>query len=537
MAALCSGVEAEDQPTCVVLEGGPCSPCKERAAIRHQFKQLKAKYDTVGAETNAIHDPFIHKLPPEIASHILRLSLPVLNNEKDDPKAIHGRWSVIRKEWAAPLKLGSVCRKWRQLAWATPNLWTTLYIRIKPSMTPSTAGLLPALLHEWLCRSGGLPLTIYFFPYHDFTNFVTEDDVPDYISTWPDRLDIAATLVIDILNLHSGRWHNLHLKASADIFQRFSGSTEPKQLVSLELANTLVEDTPSLPTFMMESELSPTHLKLTHFPPISINIHWDNITHATLTVTNEEALDFLRRATSLEYFALMEVMYQYDMYDSPMIGIQTPILHPQLRSLHLTTPHSKNILNAINLPSLEKWTQDTCIDNLPLAAMLSFLKRSGCPLKLLTLDTVPRHSVDLSTLLQALPSLEHLCLRFRGGFKSTTVMDDILTRIFCSVPSSSDNLVDAVSLESFLPNLRFMECCTNWVPAPFSWDRIPQLYLEGHRQSLTLKCAARSSDISDETALQLLQLADKGLNLQIPDKTEDGDFLQKFRNRMREQRL
>jgi hypothetical protein len=54
-----------------------------------------------------------------------------------------------------------------------------------------------------------------------------------------------------------------------------------------------------------------------------------------------------------------------------------------------------------------------------------------------------------------------------------------------------------------------------------------------YRQSLTLKCAASNSDISDETALRLLQLVDEGFDLQIPEETEVGDFLENFRNRTR----
>ena len=51
MAVLChrcrgSGVEAEDQTiTCVVLEGSPCSPWKERAAIRHRIEQLEEEIE------------------------------------------------------------------------------------------------------------------------------------------------------------------------------------------------------------------------------------------------------------------------------------------------------------------------------------------------------------------------------------------------------------------------------------------------------------------------------------------------------------
>jgi hypothetical protein len=125
MPVLCSrcrgaDTEAEDQPiTCVVLEGGPCSPCKERAATRLRIKQLeeeitklKAEQQILGTAMNAIHDPFIHKFLPEIGSRILHLSLPSLNNGVHQTKAVHMPGSAV---WAAPLKLGSVCRKWRQL--------------------------------------------------------------------------------------------------------------------------------------------------------------------------------------------------------------------------------------------------------------------------------------------------------------------------------------------------------------------------------------------------------------------------------------
>jgi hypothetical protein len=57
--------------TCVLVEGGPCPPCEERAAIHYQIKQmeeeitkLKAKDDTLGTTINAFHDPFTHKSPP-----------------------------------------------------------------------------------------------------------------------------------------------------------------------------------------------------------------------------------------------------------------------------------------------------------------------------------------------------------------------------------------------------------------------------------------------------------------------------------------
>jgi len=158
----CRRVEAEDQPIkCVVLEGGPCSACKEREAIRRKIKQLEeeladleAKDRALGSHINAIHDPFIHKLPSEIGSHIFRLSLPTFDFRVD--------FSERRELVAGPLRLGAVCREWRKLAWTTPYLWDTLYISIHSSTSSFLAKSLPGLLREWLGRSGAFPLAIFF---------------------------------------------------------------------------------------------------------------------------------------------------------------------------------------------------------------------------------------------------------------------------------------------------------------------------------------------------------------------------------------
>ena len=133
MVILCSRCrETVDEPMpCIALEGGPCSECRERATIRQKIKQLeaeieelKARYDTFATKMNANHDPFIHKFPPEISSHIFRLCLlpPLDFGESSLPS--------LQSSLAAPLSLGRVCRKWRQLAWATPDLWENVYLPI-----------------------------------------------------------------------------------------------------------------------------------------------------------------------------------------------------------------------------------------------------------------------------------------------------------------------------------------------------------------------------------------------------------------------
>lgn len=150
LCSRCKGTGGEDRAVaCTVLEGGPCSACKERRDIRGQIKRLeeeiirlKDQHHALGTTMNAIHDPFIHKLPPDISSHIFSLCLPSLGCQISD------FWSAQQAGWNMPLRLGAVCRKWRQVAWAMPNLWVAPLLKIEPWMVCSLAQSLPDLFHE-----------------------------------------------------------------------------------------------------------------------------------------------------------------------------------------------------------------------------------------------------------------------------------------------------------------------------------------------------------------------------------------------------
>ena len=529
LCSRCRGVNVKARPVaCTMLEGGSCSVCKEREAIREKIKKLeeeisklKAKHHALGSRMNAIHDPFIHKFPPEVGSHIFRLFLPTLDFGDDHiwPKAV---------TFTRVLRLGAVCRNWRQLAWATPDLWDTLYVRISPSMTRSLAESLPVLLREWLNRSGIRPLTIFFRhsgcpeesegspSYDDFSDECTAE-------TWESTTDLE---VIEIINLHSGRWRNLHLDVGADIPERLCGSTQPNQLLFLDLG--IDGGRPPRPKFVMKSKPFPTQLALNNFPPTTIDIGWENITRAVLCdLTADECLEVLQRAPLLKYCRVQ-------LWRRATVNPRTTILHRRLRSLNSSYSGTR-FLEAINVPSLEEWTHSTGDNPLPVTAMVSLLKRSGCCLKIVNLQHVLAPPDDLSVLFQAMPSLERLRLQFWSVKNAGGVMDDILARIFNSPPDNT-TISEGANHESFLPRLQFMECTAGCgiVMAPFSWNHIPQLYRQGHRRSLTLKSAAKESHISDETALQLLKLTDEGVDLQILDTTTEagGDFLENFRKKV-----
>jgi hypothetical protein len=524
-----SRVETVDQAiTCVALEGGPCFPCSERKAIREKIEQLEEeiakleeKHRALGGRTNEIHDPFVHKFPAEIGSHIFRLSLPTVDFEDN---------LLWRKAatFTRVLRLGAVCQRWRELAWATPDLWDTLYLKCPTLwMKVPLVQSLPGLLREWLSRSGMCPLTIFFRCFgrsEEKYHSSSYDEISREAAVF--SLESVADLVIEVINLHSGRWQNLHLNVPADISERLCGSVQPNQLLFLDLGVN-GERSPTQ-KFIMKSKPFPTQLSLNNFSPTSIDIGWDNITRAILyDLSTSECLEVLQRAPLLEYFLAQ-------LWDYTPVNLGTSILHQRLRSLNYENNRT-GFLEAINIPSLEEWTYNTQGNPLPVTVMVSLLNRSGGCLKILNLKKVSVPPDDLSILFEAMPSLERLQLHFMSVENADGIMDDILARIFNSPSGNSTISSEDASHEFFLSRLQFMECTTFCGTAPFSWNHIPQLYRQGHRCSLTLKSAANESHISDDTALELLKLTDEGVNLQILDQTTGvgGDFLENFRKKVR----
>ncbi|KAJ7493619.1 hypothetical protein FB451DRAFT_446356 [Mycena latifolia] len=104
----------------------------------------------------------IDRVPNDVLTHLFRFCLPIFN----DPK--------LKKEWLrdepqnsfslnkhiAPLLLCNICRGWRDLAIALPELWTVIHYECDyDSRGPRRRTL--KFLDTWLTRSGRLPLAVY----------------------------------------------------------------------------------------------------------------------------------------------------------------------------------------------------------------------------------------------------------------------------------------------------------------------------------------------------------------------------------------
>jgi len=472
---------------CTVLDGKLCAACTEDMELEKKIQEHEIAIEKIHTMRRALrttmnenHDRLIPKFPPEIISHIFLQYCPP---------------SEFVDVYDSPLYLGAVCQKWRQLAWATPNLWTSL--RIAPfEKYESNLDDLPQLIKEWLERSSTLPLTI-----------VIEDHC--------DWLDICLRRndeVINTLNKHSARWRDIHFEIPAKHLHLFSGSSQGNILRRLVLSHPFPWDKVSI--FSMKSKPSPTDLTLRKFDLSYVNILWDNLTVASIyNLGVDECFELIRRAPLLETLRLQLINPSSNIFTVP----NTRIVHPHLHSLELSGIRTETVvaelLDSLSLPSLEQWEWTRIISSFPLDNMISFVGCCSSRLKALTIsiDGLDHHQVI--TFLSHLSSLEFLNLR-----AATPTDESKFLNLLCASTQSP----------LFLPHLQSLEFVCG---LSFSWQSLLQIFAVPRWKTLRVKINTWILHLNnDETTKLLLELVEEGIDLSIinDDKT---DLLQEYKEK------
>jgi hypothetical protein len=462
---------------CAVLDGNPCSACTEDMKLEKKIKELEVKIEKINIRRRALrtamnenHDPLIHKFPPEIASQIF-IQYPPLDN---------------------PLYLGAVCQKWRQLAWATPELWTSLDI------TPYNSIDHPSLVNEWLERSASLPLTIRF---EDHRRWVDDDDK-----------------MISILNKHSARWLDLELNLLARHLYRFSGSSQGNILSRLVLCPPLPRPgTPSdFSTFSMKSKPSPTMLELSAVGLSHVNIAWSNLIKVwVVCIGVDDCFELVRRAPLLEILKLHEIRPSSSVFPIP----NTRIVHRHLRRLELSKIGERvlvRLLDLLCLPSLEQWIHD--FTPFPLENMIAFI---GCLSSCLQIFKINADKIDYHQVTRLLSHLSSLkVLELRAVDRPPT---DEFFGLLCASAQSPQ----------YLPHLQSLEFLCKF---DFPWKSLPQIFALPRWQSLKVRVKPLALlAIDDKDMDLLLELTDKGFDFRV---IRDGkDWLQEYMKRQQTQHL
>jgi F-box-like len=396
-----------------------CDPRDELADLDALLERLKLKRYDLKRKINRLHSPIIRQLPPDVTSTIFEFCLPDFTGDQI--------LSFIKEDVSFPLSLGAICSYWREIAWSTPSLWSSLVINVTSKHDPRT---IASITQEWLSRSGQLPLSIHIFAFHNE----------------------AVSALATIINQHSTRWSELDLCIPPHCYQFFRATeNHAPTLKSIRFHC-------SFSTMNLNFQLTCPRLErasLEYFPMNGFNIQWDNLTHLTLHfVSIINSFLILRKTPRLVF---CKVSGACPRYGPQNIGA---VVLTSLRSLQLRMRFAEDFLNNIIAPHLEEFSLPHYY-NPSMEVIISFLRRSACSLRSFSMIFAisSPYFERFMSLLQSMPSLNSLSLRSITTTLENTTPEDhdpqnilqLVTKVLSSQSTSPP------SQQGFLPNLEILE--------------------------------------------------------------------------------
>ncbi|KAJ7320705.1 hypothetical protein DFH08DRAFT_818965 [Mycena albidolilacea] len=350
------------------FENGALNLMQSTGALSTQTASLQAA-ESFESQPDAPNYPVL-TLPPEIVSEIFVAFLPTY----PDCPPTFGLHS--------PLLLCQICRHWRAIAIATPELWRAIQISVSRESGKAVAQL--ELLKTWLSRSGSCPLSINF-------SFQTYDE------------EILRTAV-----LHSERWECADLL----VFSRHLSLIQVAMPLLRHLTLGLnLNPIPSEPITLFDHA---PHLKqvvlATSFEKSLITLPWGQLTHLDAHMLDlEGCAEILCDATNLVHCSF-RTQVKFGSILIPIIPIHHHLRHLFLRRgkhyVHSSVNLSKLFRN-LTLPGL--LTLGVYERGITLESLGEFITRSQCTLRELRVD---RSSGRLSESIyrEAFPSIATIVL-------------------------------------------------------------------------------------------------------------------------------
>ncbi|PPQ82149.1 hypothetical protein CVT26_008767, partial [Gymnopilus dilepis] len=354
---------------------------KAQAAVQ----SLLNKRDAIRINLNRSHPSIIDRLPVEIASHIFVLFVADSSRKGD------------------PLILGAICQSWRRIAWATPGIWTSLTLKLDPGCNWKKQN---QLAHEWLGRSGHLPLSI----------------------TWHERpmtLDERALRypLIDVINRLADRWRVMDLNLPSELLCRFNQSTKssPPHLKSLVIH---ASDKARF-TFPNFSRLKPQVVVIDNYLQNTAHLNWSLVTKVSATLSGvNDVLSIFEIGKRLQN-CTFELFGQAQ----PLPAARdTPIMHTLISSLDLQLRNEDPMqlfFNSVTLPSLEHLRFRGRGTPFSVSHFTAFLTRSAAFLKSLALESVALTNGGFISVTRLLPSLETLKIYIRNDVQHEDKFRDL----------------------------------------------------------------------------------------------------------------
>ncbi|KZP26758.1 hypothetical protein FIBSPDRAFT_928435 [Athelia psychrophila] len=343
----------------------------------------------------------IERIPPETLSNIFTAFMP------DNPPKAH--------DCNSPVVLACVCRRWRDIALSTPQLWTSFHLML----VHSTIHHDKRTAKTWPSRSGALPLTIK----------LGFDQAPWFYKLAPEASDVLA-----ILFPHAHRWRKLICRLDCELLAQFHhvrGHLSSLEHLDFEATYDSGTVTNMIDAFDQASCLA--HLTLNQCSDLEeynmpLTPRWQDLKRLDVRFdSSEELMATLYQCRSLEHL-------QVRVPDWDVTVDRPPLILPRLHTFQLkigTSGYAFDLMDDFAFPSLRNVSlyvavldrrynrdeEESCA-----AKFISLLNRSQCPIQTFSLGCDHTGQIsenDLLNYLHALPAIHELrlveCVAFSLG--------------------------------------------------------------------------------------------------------------------------
>ncbi|KAJ7704609.1 hypothetical protein B0H17DRAFT_1175666 [Mycena rosella] len=311
---------------------------------QHTLGALQQEKDLVQGRLDVYRYPVL-TLPNEIVSEIFIHFLPIYPH----------RSPLIGPR--SPALLGQICRKWRDIALSTPELWRA--VRLTLSKKRRLEQQLH-LLESSLERSGSGRLSIELC--------LKSGDADS--DTWE-------LPFLQAITRHCARWEHLKLHTSPKSLSSIGGPLPLLRRFRIGVYSYVRKSSTS--AFLMAPLLSTVHMHTYHYSLFSI-LPWSQLTVLTAKwITGRDFTHVLSQAVNL-------VFCQFTLYDLSIEQQPRVVVLPSLETLILSeflhsTPRLKG-LELLTLPALRRLQiAEPFLQPDPIGTLVSLVSRSGCMLQ------------------------------------------------------------------------------------------------------------------------------------------------------------
>jgi hypothetical protein len=480
--------------------------CDELDELDALSDRLRLKRYDLKRKINGLDSPIIRQLHPDVISTIFEFCLPDFADHQLSP--------CTKEDVSIPLFLGAICSYWREIAWSTPSLWSSLVVRVTRAHD-SHILVLFGIAQEWLARSGQLPLSIRIYSEFYFREAVSQ--------------------LADIINQYSTRWSELDLYMHQRYFQLFHATdNHAPMLKSIRFHGSIQAKTDFQLTCPRLERASLSYLSMD-----GMNIQWDNLTYLTLhSISIFDSFLILRKTPRLVF---CKVSGSSSLNEEPSIGA---LVLTSLRSLQVMTSFPEDFLNNLIAPHLEEFSLPDYL-YLSMEVITFFLRRSACSLHSFSMIfsiLFPPHSEGFMNLLQSMPSLNTLSIisvTSRPHIGHTTIPPEnydprYILQLVAKVLSSQSTSLQ----QGFLPNLKVLEYTGELYLRPGNYEDLYSLppadnAVHGPLHLLKLNLHRLVTRIPENMISCLSSLVERGVTVNVSSNSEDilQSSIDHYRNR------